>query len=778
MFKKFVTLLATVALVTSLVASVITPSASAAALTVSLSATPSTFNPTSGSTSIKLNLSENVSSMYVWILYPDNRMAILANHVPVNAPGETYTWTGREGNSATGAALPKGTYTVKATAREGTALLGYALADIEISDSTTTGTITNLEASPTEFRANGSDSTNVSFTTTKRAALTVKITRSGASNPVKTFTKFDGDTFSAGDYNVTWDGTNDDGDYVSAGDYSATVTADSNSQSTTVTVLGATSSSDNIVRGSLDPNTTWDPSNDEALVIKYELRNEVNELSIVAIDPNTGVEYEVFDDTNVEKGKYEEEWDGTDENGDYVDGDSNKKWQIVVRADEDELSMGVKVVYDNPEITDAFVTKSEFDPSKDENISLVYKVNAKALVTVEAYKGSHREITLVDEKSVSKNKYYAVRWDGKDEDGDTVDEGGDWKFRITATNSSNDSEDPNTVDKSFSVKEDSVSSGKANVTNDEVSPVVFDTNNDSEVEINYCIDEDAEVYLGVYEGSSAGSKADAELLNYVSKDAGCYTETWNGKDDDGKKMDDGMFTYKVISKTSGSKKDTETGKFILGDAGSYLDDNSDDNNNNNDNGTYSCAMYGDLRNISGTELCEAIGWATNQGIFQGYVDGTFRSYQNITRAEVLKVVLEAYQTMLLPSNGSTLGFKDLDANAWYMTYARTAQFYGMLDGYGDGTARLGNNVNRVEMLKFVLQAAEAFTGKDITGNTQAAYADVDLRAWYSKYVSAAYTYGLYNVTEYKGQKYLSPEKLVQRGEVALMLYRLSKAGLL
>jgi hypothetical protein len=115
-----------------------------------------------------------------------------------------------------------------------------------------------------------------------------------------------------------------------------------------------------------------------------------------------------------------------------------------------------------------------------------------------------------------------------------------------------------------------------------------------------------------------------------------------------------------------------------------------------------------------------------------------------------------------------------------MTYLRTAQFYGMLEGYRDGTARPGENIDRVEALKFVLEASDKFSGQLIkTASTSSVnFVDVDYSQWYAKYVGAAYTYQLFDVTTLGTQAYLYPQRLAQRGEITLMLYRLFKAGMI
>jgi flagellar hook assembly protein FlgD len=532
----------------------------------------------------------------------------------------------------------------------------------------------------------------------------------------------------------------------------------------------------NIIKNfTLDPSTTWDPS-EENLQIEFDLdKDEVDSLTIKAQKGN-GSPIDILDDNNVSDNTIREEWDGTDEDGDYIsESEVGSEWRIIVTADGEVKSQPITVKYNVPVVSsDSFVTKKSIDPSKDEYTTLVYKVDSAASVTVDVLDGTHSEVTLEEDVTVAKNRWYTVRFYGQDENGDDVDEGSDWKFRVVAKNLTDDRVESLPREVAFDVKEDTVSSGKSNVTNDALEPPVFESTADG-ITLSYCIDENADMFAAIYKGSSAGSTAKVTLLDYVQQEAGCQALNWNGKDKSNKKLDDGIYTWKLISRTTDSKKDTEIGNFQVGKYGTIVTPEP-----RPETGNYDCSMYSDMRNLNGTELCDAIGWATTRGIVQGYGDGTFRSYQNITRAEVIKMILEAFQAMLLPANGSNLGFKDLNPYEWYMTYLRTAQFYGMLEGFVDNTAKPGQNIDRAQALKFVLEASDKFAGQLLkTANLGTVnFADVNYSDWYAKYIGAAYTYQLFDITTQGTQAYLYPRKLAQRGEIGLMLYRLNKAGLI
>jgi hypothetical protein len=133
---------------------------------------------------------------------------------------------------------------------------------------------------------------------------------------------------------------------------------------------------------------------------------------------------------------------------------------------------------------------------------------------------------------------------------------------------------------------------------------------------------------------------------------------------------------------------------------------------------------------------------------------------------------------ILPLDGTNQGFSDLDPNAWYMPYVRTAKFYGMLHGYPDGEAKLANNINRAEILKLALEAADAFEGYTIPNAVSSSYTDVADDVWFVDYANVAYTYILFDDYNIGTNWYLSPANLVTRSEVALLLYRMHMNGLI
>ena len=89
---------------------------------------------------------------------------------------------------------------------------------------------------------------------------------------------------------------------------------------------------------------------------------------------------------------------------------------------------------------------------------------------------------------------------------------------------------------------------------------------------------------------------------------------------------------------------------------------------------------------------------------QGYDDGTFRPDQSMNRAEFTKTVLEALGYSI-PDTITSSDFSDVPVNEWYAPYTQTAKERNIIAGYEDGTFRPNNNITRAEAIKILLQAA-------------------------------------------------------------------------
>ena len=76
-------------------------------------------------------------------------------------------------------------------------------------------------------------------------------------------------------------------------------------------------------------------------------------------------------------------------------------------------------------------------------------------------------------------------------------------------------------------------------------------------------------------------------------------------------------------------------------------------------------------------------WA-DKGVLNGYLDGTFRPDQYITRAEVAKVLALAYE---MPLDVTGREFTDVESGYWYYSYVQACAANEIIVGDPDGSFR-------------------------------------------------------------------------------------------
>lgn len=98
-----------------------------------------------------------------------------------------------------------------------------------------------------------------------------------------------------------------------------------------------------------------------------------------------------------------------------------------------------------------------------------------------------------------------------------------------------------------------------------------------------------------------------------------------------------------------------------------------------------------------------IRWLYCHGIISGYSDGTFRPEAPTVRGQIAKmVVLAAGFDLVLPPGAPH--FTDVPAESSYYLYVEVAWSHGILSGYADGTFRPFNEVTRAQLSKIIILA--------------------------------------------------------------------------
>ena len=115
--------------------------------------------------------------------------------------------------------------------------------------------------------------------------------------------------------------------------------------------------------------------------------------------------------------------------------------------------------------------------------------------------------------------------------------------------------------------------------------------------------------------------------------------------------------------------------------------------------------YSDV--VMGKWFNNAVSTLANGGIITGYEDGTFKPNANITRAEFATMAVRFFSSSY---EGEDL-FPDIDQH-WAKDYINTAANEGIINGYEDGTFRPSQPITRAEAMAIVNRVLERHPDKD------------------------------------------------------------------
>lgn len=109
------------------------------------------------------------------------------------------------------------------------------------------------------------------------------------------------------------------------------------------------------------------------------------------------------------------------------------------------------------------------------------------------------------------------------------------------------------------------------------------------------------------------------------------------------------------------------------------------------------ALFSDLTQYD--QYLIAIDTLQDEGILKGYEDGSFKPANPINRAEFVTILVAAAKQT--PKGSSC--FNDVGSE-WFAPYVCAAKEAGIVDGYGDGSFKPFDNISFVEASKMIVQA--------------------------------------------------------------------------
>lgn len=162
-----------------------------------------------------------------------------------------------------------------------------------------------------------------------------------------------------------------------------------------------------------------------------------------------------------------------------------------------------------------------------------------------------------------------------------------------------------------------------------------------------------------------------------------------------------------------------------------------------------------------------VGTLYEKNIVKGKSDGMFHPDDFITRAELTKIAILAYDYEVL-EKVSEKPFSDVEISAWYAPYIAKAKEVGLIGGYKDGTFRPNANISRAEALKILV---EGVFYKDFSNlkESDMSFTDVEKGAWYKDYIEFAY---LLDIVKGYPDNTFRPNAYITRAEASKILIKL------
>lgn len=164
----------------------------------------------------------------------------------------------------------------------------------------------------------------------------------------------------------------------------------------------------------------------------------------------------------------------------------------------------------------------------------------------------------------------------------------------------------------------------------------------------------------------------------------------------------------------------------------------------------------------------SIEYFRQQGIIEGYPDGTFRPQQEANRAEALKIILLASSVDVSGYDTGDPVFPDVTQQDWFYPYIKKAKELSIVEGYDDGYFKPVQVQNIAETLKMISET-NAITPPTLEENTLV-LPDVSSNTWYAPY---AYYAHQKNIIEPQHDGTLNASRTLKRGELIELMYRMA-----
>lgn len=171
---------------------------------------------------------------------------------------------------------------------------------------------------------------------------------------------------------------------------------------------------------------------------------------------------------------------------------------------------------------------------------------------------------------------------------------------------------------------------------------------------------------------------------------------------------------------------------------------------------------------------KSIRWMKDNEVISGYADGDFKSEILVSRAEFLKIL---YKAKGMHGASGAMNFSDVSQDDWFYPYVKEAYLTGVVKGYGDGTFMPGGEITFAEAVKIVSNAYFSVDDWYNSTPYDKCYKDLSWMAdesgsWYWKFFYVADNFCVIpDFVMYYGISDFDPSLKVTRGDMVEMIYR-------
>ncbi len=181
------------------------------------------------------------------------------------------------------------------------------------------------------------------------------------------------------------------------------------------------------------------------------------------------------------------------------------------------------------------------------------------------------------------------------------------------------------------------------------------------------------------------------------------------------------------------------------------------------------AIFSDVS--SGSPYFTTLKYLKEQGLINGYEDGSFQPDKEINRAEALAILSKAIKREGAKIQEEPLSFADVKKEDWFYKDVEDAWGNGLVHGYPDQLFHPEKALKVAEGLKMVLlQEGDTLPTEVLTPP----YSDVPIDAWAAPYAQVAKERTLFLESRSDGS--LQSDASLTRGTFAQLIYRLIKSA--